>query len=89
MLAAGIFSGSAICAGDAGNVLRGDVREQMILVGPLRDRSVSLQAAMGDHGSAVQAFGDDLGFGRMPCPDRPAFELLLSDSAECRPPVAA
>ena len=48
--------------GDAGDVLRGNVREQMVFVGPLGDGTVRLEAAVNDHRSPVKTFRDDLGF---------------------------
>ena len=48
---------------DAGNILRGDVGEEMIFVGPLRNRTVRFEATVNDHRRAVETFRDNLGFG--------------------------
>jgi len=42
-------------AGNAGDILRGDVDHQMIVVGPLRSGAVRLQTAMGDDRRAINS----------------------------------
>src|SRR5260370_6806331 len=44
----------------AGDVLRGDAREKMIVIGPFRNRSVAFQAAMGDDPAPVNSLGSYL-----------------------------
>ena len=40
----------------AGDILRGDMREQMIVVWPFRDGAMALKAAVRDHRTSVDAF---------------------------------
>ncbi len=44
----------------AGDVLRGDAREKMIVIGPFRNRSMAFQAAMGDDRAPVDSLGSYL-----------------------------
>ena len=67
------FQGLRVLAGESGNVLRGDVGEEMIIVCPLSDGAVAFQAAMRDYRTAIHAFRNNFGFlkGRV----RIAFDL--------------
>ncbi len=48
---------------NSGNILCGDVRKQMIGVGPLGDGTVALQAAMRNYRNAIEAFRNYFGLG--------------------------
>ena len=51
-----------VLAGKSGNVLRGDVGEEMIAVSPFGDGAVAFQAAVRDYRTAVNAFRNNFRF---------------------------
>ena len=63
MLAAGIFKRLRHLPGNSGYVLRRDVHEQVIVVGPLGSGAVRFHAAVRDDRNSVQSFRYGLSFG--------------------------
>ena len=56
------FQRLRVLARKSGNILRGDVGEEMIVVSPLGDGAVAFQAAMRDNRAAINAFRNNFRF---------------------------
>src|SRR5437660_10817156 len=56
------FQGLRHLTGNARNILRRDMREQMIRISPLGNRPMTLKTAVCDHRNAVEPLGSDIRF---------------------------